>query len=353
MSPIPVHHNQQVDSALRHITFRDDLDPELGIRMDDISMFTRPTTHALDHWGSWFDAATADAVIRRFANSPRPQRAVIGAWNHGATQHVGAKENPFPLLAQMKESLRFFDNPPTTRELHYFTIFQDEWKTATEFPPQDFSYARFFFCPQSGLSPLRSTPQAVDTFQTDFNASTGLNNRWQTELDQRPVKYAPIKGQLVYTTTPLEQDTEITGYPIVTLFIKSTHDDGNFFVYIEAIDEQDNAHYLTEGMLRAIHRKISTDTPPYKQFVPYHSFKRADAMPLIPNEVAELTFGLNPVSALIRRGWSLRVSISGADKGTFARIPLTGSPSVEILLRGEQSSFIEIPLKGRPESQSS
>jgi hypothetical protein len=343
--PIPKHTNQQVDSALRHITFRDDLDPELNIRMDDISMFNRPINHALDHWGSWFDAATANAVIHRFANNPRPQRAVIGAWNHGATQHVGAKENPFPLLAQMKESLRFFDNPPATRELHYFTIFQDEWKTATEFPPQDFSYARFFFCPQSGLSPLRSTPQAGDTFQTDFNASTGLNNRWQTELDQRPVKYAPIKGQLAYTTTPLEQDTEITGYPVVTLFIKSTHDDGNFFVYLEAIDEQGNAHYLTEGMLRAIHRKVSTDTPPYKQFVPYHSFKRADAMPLIPNEVAEITFGLNPISALIRREWSLRVSVSGADKNTFARIPLTGSPTVEILLGGKQSSFIEIPIK--------
>ena len=76
-------------------------------------------------------------------------------------------------------------------------------------------------------------------------------------------------------------------------------------------------------------------------------------MPLIPGEVAELTFGLNPISALIRRGWSLRVSISGADKDTFMRIPLTGSPSVEILLGGEQASFIEIPLKIRPDSQSS
>jgi predicted acyl esterase len=65
--------------------------------------------------------------------------------------------------------------------------------------------------------------------------------------------------------------------------------------------------------------------------------------------VAEITFGLNPISALIRRGWSLRVSISGADKDTFMRIPLTGSPSVEILLGGEQASFIEIPIAKRPD----
>jgi len=343
--PVPKHHNQQVDSALYHVTFRDDLDPELNIRMDDISMFARPTTHALDHWGSWFDAATANAVIHRFANNPRPQRAVIGAWNHGATQHVGAKENPFPLLAQMKESLRFFDNPPATRELHYFTIFENEWKSTPEFPPAGLTSTRFFFQPQSGLSSLLPPLQPADRYQTDFNASTGFNNRWQTELNQRPVKYAPIKGQLAYTSAPLEQDTEITGYPVVTLFVKSTHEDGNFFVYLEAIDEQGNAHYLTEGMLRAIHRKISNDTPPYKQFVPYHSFKRKDAMPLIPGEVAEITFGLNPISALIRRGWKVRVSLSGADKDTFARIPLTGSPSVEIMIGGDQASFIEIPIK--------
>jgi predicted acyl esterase len=61
--------------------------------------------------------------------------------------------------------------------------------------------------------------------------------------------------------------------------------------------------------------------------------------------VAEITFGLNPISALIRRGWKVRVSISGADKDTFARIPLTGSPSVEIMIGGDQASFIEIPIK--------
>ncbi|MFN8383524.1 MAG: CocE/NonD family hydrolase [Anaerolineales bacterium] len=342
---IPKHNNHQVDSALTQVTFRDDYDSELTTSIDGISVHTRPTSHTMDHWGSWFDAATADAVIRRFANNPRPQRAVIGAWNHGATQHVGAKQNPFPLLAQMQESLRFFDEPPVTRELHYYTIFENKWKSTPEFPPAGLTSTRFFFQPQSGLSALLPPPAPADHYQTDFNASTGLNNRWQTELDQRPVKYAPIKGQLSYTSAPLEQDTEITGYPVVTLFIKSTHDDGNLFVYLETIDEQGNAHYLTEGMLRAIHRKISTDTPPYKQFVPYHSFKRADAMPLIPNEVAEITFGLNPISALIRRGWKIRASISGADKDTFKQIPVSGSPSVEIMIGGDQASFIEIPIK--------
>ncbi|MBP8000998.1 MAG: CocE/NonD family hydrolase [Chloroflexi bacterium] len=345
--PIPIHHNHQVDSALRHITYRDDLDPELGICLDDISIHTRPTTHTLDHWGSWFDAATADAVIRRFANNPRPQRAVIGAWNHGATQHVGTKENPLPLQAQMQESLRFFDTPPTTRTLHYFTLFENSWQTTDLFPPTGLTTTRFYFQPQQGLATTLPPSQPADHFEVDFSVSTGVNNRWQTELDQRPVKYAPIRGQLTYSTAPLEQDTEITGYPIVTLFIQSTHTDGNFFVYLEAIDEQGHSHYLSEGMLRAIHRQVATEAPPYQQFVPYHSFKRADALPLVPGDVAELTFGLNPISALLRRDWRLRVSLTGADKDTFQQIPATGRPGVQILIGGEQASFIEIPQKLR------
>lgn len=349
--PVPVHHNLQVDSALRHITFRNERDPEMGVSIDEISIHTRPTSHVLDHWGGWFDASTADAVIRRFANNPRPQRAIIGPWNHGATQHIGAKKNPFPLLAQMQAALRMFDVPPETRELHYFTLFENSWKSVTEWPPEGLTVSRLFFQPQGVLSAEKPNPQQADRFEVDFSSSTGLNNRWQTELDQRPVKYATIKAPLSYTSAPLTVDTEITGYPLVTLFVTSTHDDGNFFVYLEAIDEQGNARYLTEGMLRAIHRKISAETPPYKQFVPHHSFKREDAQLLISGQVADLTFGLNPISALIRRGWRLKVSISGADKDTFVRIPAEGRPTIEIQLGGEAASFIEIPMKVSPESQ--
>jgi putative CocE/NonD family hydrolase len=344
-NPIPKHNNQQVDSALRHVTFRDDLDPEMQTTIDDVSIHTRPTSHALDHWGSWFDASTANAVIHRFANNPRPQRAVIGAWNHGAAQHIGEKKNPFSLLDQMKEALRFFDNPPATRELHYFTINENKWKTTEIFPPRGFTPTRFFFDASNGLSARPSTGEASHSFQVDFSASTGLRNRWQTELDQRPVKYIAQKNLLAYVSAPFECDVEITGYPIVTLFIKSTHDDGAFFVYLERIDEKGNTQYLTEGMLRALHRKISTDAPPYPQFVPYHSFKRADAMPLVAGEVAELRFGLNPISAQIPKGSRIRVAIAGADKDTFMRIPARGNPVVEIMIGSEQASFIDLPLK--------
>jgi hypothetical protein len=344
--PPPPHQNRQVDSALTQITFRDDRDPQLGASIDELSIHTRPTTHFIDHWGGWFDAATADAVICRFANNPRPQRAVIGPWNHGATQQPGSPKPALPLLAQMQEALRTFDQPPGSRQLHYYTLFEERWKTTQEWPPSGFTPLRLYFQPDHGLAALQPLTQAGETFTVDFSASSGLNNRWQTELDQRPVGYTPQAHLLAYTSAPLERQFELTGYPIVNLTIRSTHTDGAFFVYLEAIDTHGQSFYLTEGMLRALHRKTSSN-PPYKLFVPYHSFKRADAQPLVPGEIARLHFGLNPISARLQAGWRLRLAIACADKDTFQRIPAEGTPQIELLTGGDAASYIEISTNER------
>ena len=149
---------------------------------------------------------------------------------------------------------------------------------------------------------------------------------------------------LVYTSAPLTEDIEITGFPIVTLFVTSTCADGAFFVYLEDVDENGKVFYLIEGQIRALHRKISNELPPYTQFVPYHSFKRRDALPLKPGEVAEITFGLFPISALVRKGHSIRIAIAGADKDTFARIPADGTPVLTFARNQVHASRIDLPV---------
>lgn len=102
-------------------------------------------------------------------------------------------------------------------------------------------------------------------------------------------------------------------------------------------------HYVTEGLLRALHRKISLETPPYQVPVPYHSFKRDDAMPLVPGEVAEIAFHLQPISYLFRRGHSIRVAVSGADKDIFALVP-PSPPKMEVQRSRTYPSHISLPL---------
>ena len=124
----------------------------------------------------------------------------------------------------------------------------------------------------------------------------------------------------------------------------STATDGAFFIYLEDVDTSGKVTYITEGQLRAIHRKISADSPPYKLLVPYHSFKRKDAMPLMPGEIAELKFGLLPTSVLIKKDHRIRIAIAGHDKDTFARIPPEGTPLITVIRNKSHASYIDLPV---------
>ncbi len=56
---------------------------------------------------------------------------------------------------------------------------------------------------------------------------------------------------LTHISEPMVQDTEVTGHTIIHLWVSSTADYGDFFVYLEEVDENGEAVLITEGVLRA------------------------------------------------------------------------------------------------------
>jgi uncharacterized protein len=355
--------NMDVYKAAQTVTFRDD--KNFGGTIDDFSVMAhrREIERAgtvLNTWGGWFDAGTADAVIKTFLTFSNPQRAVIGPWNHGATQNANPYFGPTSeRLFLTQEWLRFVDHylkgiatdMSQERVLYYLTMGEERWHATRQWPVAGTTPTRLYMAADNLLAssaPKETT--GADTYKVDFEATTGAQNRWRTQLGG-PVKYSDRAKQdrrlLSYTSQPLAADTEITGYPVVDLFVTSTRTDGAFYVYLEDVDESGKVTYLTEGQLRALHRKISKDAPPYNSPVPYHSFKRADAQPLVPGEVAELKFGLLPTSVLIKKGHRLRVAIAGHDKSVFARIPAEGTPVITVARNRRYASAIELPVVRR------
>ncbi|HYW71588.1 MAG TPA: CocE/NonD family hydrolase [Pyrinomonadaceae bacterium] len=352
--------NLDVYAAARNATFRDD--PAFGVTLDDISLHSytaqiEKSQVAINSWGGWFDAGTADAVIRSFMTLNNYQRAVIGPWNHGGGQNA----SPDPAdqatrVMQAYEQLRFFDHYlkgvdtglDSGKLLYYFTIGEGRWKTTDTWPLRETKSVRWYLSEGNSLSPKAPvSTAAADSYPINFDATTGAKNRWHTQVGGQvsyPDRATEDRKLLTYTSAPFEADTEITGYPVIDLFITSTAADGAFFVYLEDVDEHGVVTYLTEGELRALQRKISTDAPPYRLAVPYHSFKKKDALPLVPGQIAELKFGLQPASVLIRKGHRLRVAIAGADKDTFARIPAAESPTITLLRNKTKSSSIVLPV---------
>ena len=142
--------------------------------------------------------------------------------------------------------------------------------------------------------------EGADRYTVDFEATTGTTNRWATNNTGEDVRYPSRRTAdrrlLTYTSLPLPDDIEITGQPRVALNVGSTHSDGAFFVYLEDVAPDGTVRYLTEAELRALHRKVSNEDPPYRVVGPYHSFKQKDALPLVPGQIAEIGFELMPVS---------------------------------------------------------
>ena len=130
--------------------------------------------------------------------------------------------------------------------------------------------------------------------------------------------------------------------------MSSTTEDSAFFAYLEDVDPSGRVLYVTEGHLRALHRAIFDEDPPYTMFGPHHSYLSKDAAPMIPGEFAEIAIGLHPTSVLLRKGHRIRIAIAGADKDTFTRIPESGTPRWTIERSEARPSHVELPMRERP-----
>jgi putative CocE/NonD family hydrolase len=346
------------------IRYRDEL-TDLGITMQNLGAHGRraaleQSDAAIYSWGSWMDHSTAHSVITRFRTLTNPQQAVIGPWRHGggghASPYVTPGSPPQPSSwDQWREMLNFLDRylkedgaGTSERVLYYYTMGAAEWKSTTVWPVQGVTRELWYFGADNSLSTsMPADQQEGDSYAIDFTATSGPQTRWHTALDSSVV-YRDRRDEdgklLTYTSEPLAEDTEITGYPIVTLQVSSTHTDGAFFVYLEDVDPSGRVTYVTEGQLRALHCKVSDEVPPYDLLIPYHSFKQQDGAPLVPGEVTEITFGLLPTSVLIRAGHRIRVAIAGHDAGLFARVPAAGDPVITVERNAVHASRIELPI---------
>lgn len=324
------------------------------IEASGVAMFVR---------AGWQDAGTVNGTLGRYMTIGNPQKVFIGPWDHGARNDADPFR-PFdhpvepPPEAQLAEMLAFFDGylkedreAAVESSITYYTLGADRWTTTTKWPPEDFATESWYFAADGGLAPEAPQDDAgADEYTVDFDATTGRHNRWYTNNGSGDVMYPDRAGEdrklLTYTSEPFAEDTEITGHPIVTLFVRSTHDDGAFLAYLEDVAPDGRVTYITEGQLRGIMRRVSDEPAPYTKPGPHRSELRADAMPLVPGDVAELTFELWATSVLIREGHRLRIAIAGADKDTFLRYPKNGGvPTITVERNRQYASHVRLPVR--------
>ena len=322
-----------------------------AIEESGVAMFIR---------AGWQDAATVNGTLGRYMTIDNTQQVYIGPWDHGARRDAdqfNPDDTPVAPTTdeQYAQMFGFFDRylkdggTPVESSISYYTLGAGSWTTTTTWPPEGFVDERWYFSGDGSLTRQAPAGDGADNYDIDFDVTTGRHNRWFTnnggggdvvygdrrEMDRR---------LLTYTSAPFEMDREITGHPIVTLYVRSTHEDGLFIAYLEDVAPDGRVTYITEGQLRGIMRRVADSPPLYRKIGPHRTELRADAIPLVPGEVAELTFELWATSVLIREGHSLRIAIAGADKDTFARYPLEGGdPTITVERSANYPSHVVLP----------
>jgi putative CocE/NonD family hydrolase len=254
------------------------------------------------------------------------------------------------MLDYFDRHLKEFSNGKEERRILYFTYGENEWHETAVWPPAGMTDSVWYFSSDNKLEPeAPRSSEGSDQYTVDFTATTGHRNRWMAQMGNI-VDYADRRDEdatlLTYTSAPLERDLEMTGSPTVYLHVSSDHEDGAFHVYLEDVSPDGRVTYLTEGLLRAIHRKVRD--PSEAPFVPlgiYHSYMRADAAPLVPGELAEIRITLLPMSAVFRRGHSVRVAIAGHDESMKDRCPRDGVPELRFERNARFPSRLVLPVR--------
>ncbi len=355
--------NLNAFDVIQGIRYRDD--PSMtGFTLDEISTHSRSgqlnaSGVAIYQWGSWMDAGSADGVIRAFMESTGPRRATIGSWTHGLSDNAftgdGDRWTAVPRFdAQWEEALNFFNDILRKSEqleeriLRYYTMGEHLWKATSTWPIPGTVTETYYLKEGGFLGPSPpSGAEGEDLYEVDFAASSALEPRWLGPLfadTWYPDRRERDRELLVYESAPLSKDKEVTGYPVVRLNLSSNHSDGAFFVYLEDVSPYGVVTYVTEGVLRGIHRRTTEEPTAWKRPIPYHSYLTADAEPMIPGAVTELAIGMEPTSFLFREGHRIRIAIAGHDASAFRRIPSEGTPLLRVQRNSVHPSSIGLPV---------
>ncbi len=319
---------------------------------------------AVYQWAGWFDVYIRDA-FQWVVNLKNPQKITIGPWAHSDQDPAKRKERAALYATEM---LRWFDywlkgvengvmdEPP----INYALMEKPDkwtWRTAEKWPLPGIKTVDYYFSEgktgsigsiNDGFLTIETPDKekGEDRYAVDYAATVGefKGPRGPNMGIEDPDMSENDKKGLTYTTPPLAEDIAVIGHPVITLHVRSTAADGNFYAYLEEVDSDGYSHYITDGLLRASHRAEAA--PPFENIgLPWHRHYEVDVAPLTPKKVAELRFDMMPTANIFNKGNRIRVTITCANAG-WDELPSEEPATVTLLRNARHPSRIQLPIAG-------
>ena len=292
----------------------------------------------------WWDLTFPGYLIDAFNRLDVPKKLIVGPWNHG---QGGDPE----LLRWFDYWLRDVDNgimdePP----VHYAATEPSgatTWKSTPRLPLPEAQYRSHWLTSDRTLSETFPAEAEFVEYEVNHDVSLGPMTRHSYYVDDMFINTTDLNARaeqcLSFTTEPLSDDIEVTGWPALELELSTDSDRGAIVVTLEQISADGGTAYLSEGFLNFAYRRLGDDPGGHEG--PYwHSWSKADLSPVTPGDPMRLSLELYPVSATVRAGDRLRLTISGADAENLV-VPTQGDEAkLTILLGGEGAARLRLPV---------
>ena len=353
--------NAQMQDFLREFQFRDSALPhDPRFNSDSFSPHAVSTGMREDlavlSISGWMDGAYTNGAISRFLSAPgRERRLLLGPWDHGARANVSPFRNrPLPEFPLLGEILRFFDTHVRGLDtgladeapVHFHTMRSERWQSADGWPAA--GGCTVLHLGANGTLAREAGGAGEVDYHANFRSGTGENTRWgrlqirnvQDYYDDWPAR---SEGHLAFRSAALPHETTIAGHALLSLPFACSQADACIYAYLEDIAPDGRRRYVTEGMLRALHRAGEEVSDTYRAAWPLPSFRRADAAPLAPGERVRLVIPLLPTAWAFPEGHRIGLRLAGADRDNFTLWPY-GRPGHWRIGTGPDGGRLSLPV---------
>ena len=271
---------------------------------------------------NWDEAGTKHGPFFTFNNLNRQNaKLLVGPGTHCAWSYA-KEQTGFDLVT---EELRFYDfwlkgkanqvmSEPAVTYYTYNAPKGSEYRQSETWPLKTEARTSFYLGSSGSLGEAKPA-----TLSKDSVAISAPSKSSTTILMETPA------GGKAFETAPLAADLEITGHPVVDLWIETAASDTDVAARIDDVAPDGSTRsYQMLGQLRASQRTLAQ--APYNNLgLPWMTHREADAKPLPANAATELRFDLLPMSYIFKAGHKVRVTFTFVDpqRRTAGTAPVT------------------------------
>ena len=289
----------------------------------------------------WWDLTFPGYIARYYEQLTVPKKLLLGPWNHG---QGGDPE----LLRWLDYWLKgvgdgVLDEPPV---LYAATRPSGdvEWRACETFPPPEAEVRTLHLTADAALSEAAPADANRVAYAVDPEVTLGPLSRHSFYIEDLHIDTVDLTERaqrcLTFDTEPLDRDAELTGFPVLELEIETSAACGAIVATLEHVLEGGDVAYLTEGFVNLEHRKEREGGDSDVR----HSLLTRDIEPVIPGAPMRVRVELYPVSALVRAGERLRLTIAGADADNLV-VPDAGpAASLAVSIGGESGARLGLPI---------